>query len=202
MIGTQSFIFSAVVRLLFFLINLVALHLFLRGHDLPGGGFIAGLATSISLILLSLALGMETLHKVVRVDPARLAIVGLAVALGSSVIPALMGRPFLEHFHGDWKGILFLGDVAVGTTILFDLGVYFVVVGSTTKIIFVLAKSTQGLRALVEEEEARYSSPMEQPIEDQGTAGLVDRMEADRLLDRGDDWKDPELSFEQGNKGD
>lgn len=202
MIGTQSFIFSAVVRLLFFLINLMALHLFLRGHNMPGGGFIAGLATSISLILLSLALGMEALHKVVRVDPARLAIVGLAVAIGSSMVPMLVGRPFLEHFHGEWLGLLFLGDVAVGTTILFDLGVYFVVVGSTTKIIFVLGKSTQGLRALVREEEARYSSPMEQPIEDQGLAGLVDRMEADSLLGRADDWEDPELSSERKTKGD
>ena len=53
--GPQSFIFQAIVRLLFFLINVLAIYLLLRGHNLPGGGFIACLATAISLVLLSLA---------------------------------------------------------------------------------------------------------------------------------------------------
>ncbi len=59
-----------------------------------------------------------------------------------------------------------LGELHVGTPLLFDIGVFLVVVGVTCKIIFVLAKSTEGLRALVQEEEARYSSPRETPIED------------------------------------
>jgi multicomponent Na+:H+ antiporter subunit B len=62
-----------------------------------------------------------------------------------------------------------VGEVALGTPLLFDAGVYLLVVGVTTKIVFVLATSTQGFRALVKEEEARFSSPLEQPIEEEGS---------------------------------
>jgi hypothetical protein len=61
-----------------------------------------------------------------------------------------------------------LGGVSVGTPLVFDLGVYLLVVGIACKLIFVFTQSTQGLRALVAEEERRYSSPLEQPLEEPG----------------------------------
>ncbi|MCX8157906.1 MAG: Na(+)/H(+) antiporter subunit B [Verrucomicrobiae bacterium] len=158
------------VRVAFFIINLLALYLLLRGHNYPGGGFIGGLAAAISLVLLSLALGLEEMHRVLRFDPVRLAAAGLLLATATGLLPVLAGRPFLEHFHAQWEHVPFLGKLHVGTPLLFDLGVFLVVVGVTTKIIFVLAKSTAGLRALVQDEEARYSSPRETPIEDAWTA--------------------------------
>ena len=163
--GPDSFIFQTIVRLAFFLINVLAMYLLLRGHNLPGGGFIAGLATAISLVLLSLSIGNEAIHRVVRFDPVRLAAVGLLLAALTGAIPMLIGRPYLEHFQGYLRGLPFFGDWHLGTPLLFDLGVYFVVVGIASKIVFVFAKSTQGLRALVVEEEARYSAVMEPPIE-------------------------------------
>lgn len=166
MTGPQSYIFKAVVPFLFFLVNVFALYLLLRGHNWPGGGFIAGLATAISLILLSLAIGLEELHRVMRFDPVRLAATGLAVATLTGVAPLLSNRPFLEHFHFHFDHVPLVGELHVGTPLLFDVGVYLVVVGVACKIIFVLAKSTQRLGALVAEEEARYSSPVEQPIEE------------------------------------
>lgn len=169
MTGPQSYIFQAVARLLFFLVNVFALYLLLRGHNLPGGGFVAGLATAISLILLSLAIGLEELHRVMRFDPVRLAVAGLAVATLTAGAPCLFGRPFLEHFAVRLSGLPLMGEVDLGTPLGFDLGVYLVVVGIAGKILFVLGKSTQGLRALVAEEEARYSSPVEQPIEPETT---------------------------------
>jgi multisubunit Na+/H+ antiporter MnhB subunit len=165
MTGPQSYIFRAVARLLFFLVNVFALYLLLRGHNLPGGGFIAGLATAISLILLSLATGLEELHRVLRFDPMRLATAGLTVATLTATAPILFSRPFLEHFNIHLNRVPLLGEVHTGTPLLFDIGVYLVVVGIACKIIFVLGKSTQQLRALVAEEEARYSSPLEHPIE-------------------------------------
>jgi multicomponent Na+:H+ antiporter subunit B len=63
------------------------------------------------------------------------------------------------------------GDLHVGTPLAFDLGVYFVVVGIASKIVFVFAKSTQGLRALVVEEENRYSAITETPIESDSRRG-------------------------------
>jgi len=165
MTESQSYIFKAVVRLLFFLVNFFALYLLLRGHNLPGGGFIAGLATAISLILLSLAIGLEELHRVTRLDPVRLAVGGLALATLTGAAPLLFGRAFLEHFSLHLEDVPLLGEVHVGTPLIFDVGVYLVVIGITSKIIFVLGQSTHGLRALVSEEEARYSSPVEEPIE-------------------------------------
>jgi multicomponent Na+:H+ antiporter subunit B len=167
MTGPQSYIFKAVVRFLFFLVNVFAIYLLLRGHNLPGGGFIAGLATAISLILLSLAIGLEELHRVMRFDPVRLAAIGLAVAALTGAAPMLLNRPFLEHFNFLFDRVPLVGELHVGTPLIFDVGVYLVVVGIACKIIFVLGKSTQRLRALVAEEEARYSSPVEQPIEEE-----------------------------------
>jgi multicomponent Na+:H+ antiporter subunit B len=163
--GPESFIFRTMVRVAFFIINLLALYLLLRGHNLPGGGFIGGLATAISLVLLSLALGLEEMHRVLRFDPVRLAAAGLLLATLTGLLPLLAGRPFLEHFNAHFTRVPLLGELHVGTPLLFDIGVFLVVVGITTKIIFVLAKSTAGFRAMVQEEEARYSSPRETPIE-------------------------------------
>lgn len=171
--GPESYIFRNIVRLLFFLINVMAVYFLLRGHNLPGGGFIAGLATAISLVLLSLAIGNEAIHRVVRIDPVRVAVAGLLLAVLTGTVPMLGGRVFLEHFQVHLEAVPLLGELHVGTPLLFDLGVYFVVVGVTAKVVFVFAKSTQGLRALVLDEESRYSAVMETPIEPEVT--LCDR---------------------------
>lgn len=171
--GPDSFIFRTMVRVAFFLINLLALYLVLRGHNFPGGGFIGGLAAAISLVLLSLALGLEEMHRVLRFDPVRLAAAGLSLALLTGLLPVLAGRPFLEHFHAHFDHVPFLGELHLGTPLLFDVGVFLVVVGVTIKLIFILAKSTAGLRALVQEEEARYSSPRETPIETEAASAAT-----------------------------
>lgn len=170
--GPDSYIFKTVVRFSFFIINILAVYLLLRGHNLPGGGFIGGLASAISLVLLGLALGLEEMHRVLRVDPVRVAVTGLLLATLTGTAPLVVSGSFLEHFHFHFTAVPLLGELHVGTPLLFDLGVFLVVVGVTCKIIFVLAKSTEGLRALVEAEEARYSSTRETPIEDQPTEDL------------------------------
>ena len=166
--GLDSYIFKTIVRYSFFVINVFAIYLLLRGHNLPGGGFIGGLASAISFLLLSLAIGIEDLHRVMRVDPVRVAGAGLGLATATSALPLMVSQPFLEHFNFHFT-VPLLGELHVGTPLVFDIGVFFVVVGVTCKIIFVLAKSTEGLRALVAEEETRYSSPRESPIEDSAT---------------------------------
>lgn len=170
----RSYLFERLVRVLFFLVNGMALYLLLRGHQQPGGGFIAGLASAIALILLSLALGVEATRRVMRGDPVHWAGAGLGLALLTGLAPVLGGRPFLEHFHLHLEAVPLLGAVPVGTPLLFDLGVYLIVIGITSKLIFVLSQSTAGLRGLLLEEERRYSSPLESPIEDAaaGAAGL------------------------------
>jgi multicomponent Na+:H+ antiporter subunit B len=164
--GPDSYLFKTVVRFAFFLVNVFALYLLLRGHNLPGGGFIGGIATAISLILLSLALGIQELHRIMRTDPVRLAASGLLLATLTGLGPMLLGHPFLEHTNFHFHEVPVLGELHLGTPLAFDVGVFLVVVGVTAKIIFVLTKSIEGLRALVIADQSRYSSPVEQPIED------------------------------------
>lgn len=152
------------VKGIFFVLNFLAVFLLLRGHDHPGGGFIAGLATAISFVMLSLALGWTEFHRLLRFDPARLAVSGLALATFTALAPVAFGHALLEHFQGDVQ-VPLLGAVHLGTPLLFDLGVYLVVVGITCKILFALGKSTEGLRAFIADEEARYSARVEEPIE-------------------------------------
>ena len=160
-----SFIFRSVVQFLFFIINIFAVYLMLRGHNAPGGGFIAGLATGISLILLSLGIGMQQLDRYLRFDPVRLAACGLLLAALTSVTPVFFGQAFLAHFHIHLH-LPLLGDLHAGTPMLFDGGVYLVVVGISCKIILLLGKSTLGLVAFTPAERVRYSSPLEREIEE------------------------------------
>jgi multicomponent Na+:H+ antiporter subunit B len=163
--GLSSYIFRTVVQFLFFIINLFALYLMLRGHNFPGGGFIAGLATGVSILLLCLALGMTDMDRYLRFDPIRLAASGLLLAALTSLAPALFGQTFLEHFHLHLHHLPLFGELHIGTPLFFDGGVYLVVVGITAKIILVLGRSTTGVPALSSAERRRYSGRLEIEIE-------------------------------------
>lgn len=162
----ESFILRAVAALLFFVINLFAIYLLLRGHNLPGGGFIGGLGSALSFMLLSLAYGVKQTERALRVDSLRLAAAGLALAIASSVAPLFWGHPFLKQYNGKFYDVPLLGDISIGTPLIFDLGVFLAVVGVTTKLIFVLARSASGQPALDEKGRERYASPSEEPIEE------------------------------------
>lgn len=101
----------------------VSLWLFWRGHNAPGGGFIAALvaATAVGLLLLVRHPALDA--KRLRHIGLRLTVVGLAVALGSALLPLLSGK---EFFTGLWWHS---GDFHLGTPLLFDLGVYLAVLG-------------------------------------------------------------------------
>jgi multicomponent Na+:H+ antiporter subunit B len=163
--GPRSFIFTSVVRFAFFIINVFAVYLFFRGHNLPGGGFIAGLASATSLILLSLAIGNEELLRIIRVDPVRIAAIGMLVALGSGAAPMFFDHAFLTQFNWHLYDVLLFGELHVGMPMIFDLGVFLVVIGICCKIIFALTRSTSGA-GLNPEERERYSSKVEVPIEE------------------------------------
>jgi len=162
--STRSILFVPVARGLFFVLHVFAFYLLLRGHDLPGGGFIGGLVSAIAWVMLGLALGWSETGRVLRVDPARLAMVGLLVAGLTGWAPMLWGRTFFEQFF--WHGsVPFLGEIHVGTPLAFDAGVFLVVVGIAVKMIMVLGRSTSGMRAFPRVEADRYFSTLEEPIE-------------------------------------
>lgn len=160
-----SYIFKAVGASLFFVINIFGFYLLLRGHNEPGGGFIGGLGSALSIIMLSLAFGVEQTQRFLRVDPVRLAIIGLGVAVLTALLPWLVGEPLLRHFHWKLKDLPGLGTIYLGTPLLFDIGVFLAVVGVSTKMIFVLTRSISGLTALDAHEWRRYAADLEEPVE-------------------------------------
>ena len=127
-----------IIQLMVPVILLFALHLFLRGHDLPGGGFSAGLTASVALILLYMAGGVRWVEARLRVLPVRWIAAGLLLALATGAGSLALGYPFLTSYftYADFGA---LGRTPLATAMLFDLGVFAVVVGSTTLILVSLA---------------------------------------------------------------
>ena len=122
----------------------VSLYIFLRGHNLPGGGFIAGLITSMALIIQYIALGQDQAEKMLRAKSGRLYEIwigtGLLIAGLTGIAAWLWGRPFLTSAHIYVHPAL-LGKMHLASAAAFDLGVYITVVGATMLLISVLGDS-------------------------------------------------------------
>ena len=133
----QSLILSTATRYLLPLLLLFSVFLLLRGHNQPGGGFVGGLAAAAAIALFTIAFGVEPARRILRVHPRMLLGVGLLVAAGSGLLAVLIGLPLMT---GLW-GTLELPAVGkLGTPLLFDVGVYLVVVGVVLMIVFELAE--------------------------------------------------------------
>ncbi len=122
----------------------VSLYIFIRGHNYPGGGFIAGLITSMALIIQYIALGQDHAEKLLRANSGRRYEtwigLGLSIAGVSGVAAWLWGRPFLTSAHIYVDTPLF-GTFHLASAAAFDLGVYITVVGATMLLISVLGDS-------------------------------------------------------------
>lgn len=138
---------AMVTRLLFPVIGLVALFLLLRGHDQPGGGFAAGLTMSIAFILQYMIGGALWVEAHLRIHPLRWMGLGLLLAAGTGVASTLLGYPFLTTYFA-YLDIPFIGRVPTASALLFDIGVFLLVVGATVLILIALAhQSVRGHRA-------------------------------------------------------
>jgi len=134
-----SLILSTATRFLLPLLLLFSIFVLLRGHDHPGGGFIGGLIAAAGFALNAIAFGVRRSRRTLRANPRILIATGLATALGSGVFGLVGGRPFMTAYWVMLK-IPLLEALAVGTPLLFDGGVYLVVLGATLTIIFSLAE--------------------------------------------------------------
>ncbi|MAD26920.1 MAG: monovalent cation/H+ antiporter subunit A [Pseudomonadales bacterium] len=121
---------------------MISVYIFLRGHNLPGGGFIAGLITAVALILQYVASGEAWTAQRWPVNYHWLAGAGVLIAGATGVGSWAFGYPFLTssfgHFH-----IPLVGEIELATAMLFDLGVYLTVVGATLLILANLGKLPQ-----------------------------------------------------------
>ena len=135
-----SLILRTAVRLLLPLLLLFSVFLFLRGHDEPGGGFAGGLVAASAFALYSISHDAQAAREVLHVDPRMFISGGLLLALASSLPALLSGRPFLT---GSWGYFIIpgMGRVEIGTPIIFELGVYFLVTGVTLLIVFSLEEA-------------------------------------------------------------
>ena len=120
------------------LLLLFSVFVLLRGHYLPGGGFVGGIIASIAFVLHAFAFGLRNTRKLLRVRPMRLMPAGLALAVFSAILPVFQGRPIMTALWLD-EPIPVIG--LVGSALLFDLGVYMVVLGVALTIIFSVSEA-------------------------------------------------------------
>ena len=113
---------------------LVSVYIFLRGHNEPGGGFVAGLVTSVALVLLQVAYGQRWVMERLPFNATRLAGVGVLIAGATGLASWLLGYPFLTSTFGHFN-IPLIGEVELASAMAFDFGVYCTVVGSTLVIL-------------------------------------------------------------------
>lgn len=134
----KSLILRTAANYLLPLLLLFAVFILLRGHYLPGGGFVGGLVAAIAFVLHAFANGTQSTQKFLAYNPGYLLPLGLSVALISAVVPLFFGKPF---FTGIWFPEPFPVIGMIGTPLLFDIGVFLVVIGVTLTIIFTIAES-------------------------------------------------------------
>jgi multicomponent K+:H+ antiporter subunit A len=122
------------------------IYIFMRGHNLPGGGFIAGLITAVALVLQFMSIGQARAELLLHGHGGRRFVkwigLGLGIAGLTGVGAFVWGRPFLTSAHGN-PVVPVLGELPLASAALFDLGVYSVVVGATLLTISVLGTVTR-----------------------------------------------------------
>ena len=123
---------------LFPVVLTLSIYLLLRGHDLPGGGFGAGLTASIGIILLYIANGTRAVEARLNVQPVRWISVGLLMTTLTGAAAWLFGYPFLTTYF-DYVDLPLIGKAPTASALIFDIGVFAVVVGTTVLILIALA---------------------------------------------------------------
>ncbi len=161
-LDAHPMILQTFTRLMMPLMIMVAVFIFLRGHNLPGGGFIAGLITSVAIIVVYLANGIEWTQQRLRIQMHLVIGLGLLIAVATGLVAIGYGYPFLTsafaHIH--WPVV---GEFELASAIAFDLGVFLVVVGSTVISLVQLGK----LSSLSHQKEEKYLDKLQMQREDQ-----------------------------------
>ncbi|WP_299573295.1 Na+/H+ antiporter subunit A [uncultured Williamsia sp.] len=124
----RSMVLEATTRLIFPTMVVLSIYFFFAGHNSPGGGFAGGLTMGMALVLRYLAGGRYELGETIPFDAGRILGVGLALAAGTAIMSVLLGAPALSSATLEIH-LPVLGDIKFVTALVFDLGVYLIVVG-------------------------------------------------------------------------
>lgn len=129
---------AVLVRLLLPFATMVAVYLFMRGHNEPGGGFVAGLVFSVALLLQYIVSGTTWVEAHLPLHPRRWIGAGMLVALTTGLGSLWLGYPFLTSHTAHWQ-LPWVGELHVASALFFDIGVFTLVVGSTLLILTAIA---------------------------------------------------------------
>jgi multicomponent Na+:H+ antiporter subunit B len=133
----KTIILATTVRVLIPLFIAFSIYVLFRGHNDPGGGFIGGLIGSIALVFHAMTHGPSVTRKLLRLDPMVLIASGLFASASSTIMSLFVGKEFLTSLWADFY-LPVIGRP--GTPILFDVGVYLLVIGIVLKVTFTMAE--------------------------------------------------------------
>ena len=132
----NTIIFRTIAPFITALMLLFSVFILLRGHNEPGGGFIGGLIAASALAIYGIAFGVEAVRRAIRFHPLAIAGFGLLLSCLAGLISVLFAVPFMT---GLWVYPVVAGvEVPLSSVMLFDLGVYFVVLGAVASIALAL----------------------------------------------------------------
>ncbi len=129
----HSVILKTATRLMVGLILVFAVYLLLRGHHEPGGGFSAALVAGTGFALFVIAEGPGQVRAAIRLRSTTISLLGLGLAVAAGLPALLIGQPFLT---GVWWGPV--DKPWLGTPLLFDVGVFFAVLGAILAVLLAL----------------------------------------------------------------
>jgi multicomponent Na+:H+ antiporter subunit B len=137
-----SLILNRIVRVVVHIILLFSIFMLFKGHNEPGGGFIAGLMASVAIILIYITYDLQTVKKLMPVSYPAMIGLGLFFAAGTGLGAMILGYPFLTHTF-DYFHIPLVGEIELATALSFDIGVFLVVVGATLLIISTIGEGSK-----------------------------------------------------------
>jgi multicomponent Na+:H+ antiporter subunit B len=135
----KSLILQTATRSLVAVMLLFSIFLLLRGHNEPGGGFIGGLVGAAAFALYAIAFDVQSARRMLGIRPQTMIAVGLAMAGSAGIISLIASEPYLAHlwYLADVPGF---GEIHLGTFLLFDIGVFLVVIGVTLLVVLTLSE--------------------------------------------------------------
>ncbi len=136
----NSTILQIAERYIRFLLLVFAVIALLRGHNYPGGGFIAGLLAGLSMVMKGFAYDVELVAKQMKFSPEKFMALGLVLILASTLPSMFEGTSFMTGYWLQLEIPLF-GELKLGTPLLFDIGVFFGVIGITRSFFFSLKRA-------------------------------------------------------------
>ena len=127
-------ILQTAAKVLVFIILTFAIYVMFAGHHNPGGGFVGGLITASAIVLLLIAFDAQSVREMLPIDFKKVGAAGVLIAVLTGAAPLVMDLPFLFHKHTK-TDLPIVGNVELASAVLFDIGVFLAVLGTTMTII-------------------------------------------------------------------